>query len=166
MNLRAWLGLSRRPADDAATPSPAAPSPPPPEPAAKSLEGPKSPFVDKKKAAVRPTVLVTVLGLEDAALARIIETVAAECQRTKTRPLFVTDGSDFSLFRKNKALFEQVIDADACAACRPGRDWQSYALQQYRLIGQKWKPVTMVAFGRKPDPAFLEAVTAGGRRKA
>jgi hypothetical protein len=111
------------------------------------------------------TVLVTVLGLEGQALADTVQTVIAECRRTHTRPLFVTDGTDFAPLRAQRALFEQVIDPDICRHRRPGLDWRAYALEQYRLIGRKWKPVTTIAFGRPADPQALAAVVEGRREK-
>ncbi|WP_222183051.1 hypothetical protein [Geminicoccus harenae] len=111
------------------------------------------------------TVLVTVLGLEGQALAETVQTVMTECRRTHTKPLFVTDGTDFAPLRAQRALFEQVIDPDICRHRRPGLDWGAYALEQYRLIGRKWKPVTTIAFGRPADPDALAAVAEGRREK-
>ena len=113
---------------------------------------------------VRNTVLVTVLGLEGEALAGVVATAAAECARTGTRPLFVTHADDFRVFREQRLLFEQVVDPDVCAARQSSRDWQSYALQQYRLIGRKWQPVTAITFGRQPDSTLLDAVMQGARQ--
>jgi hypothetical protein len=118
-----------------------------------------------EKVAGPQTVLVTVLGLEGQALADTVQTVTAECRRTHTRPLFVTDGTDFAPLRAQRALFEQVIDPDICRYRRPGLDWRAYALEQYRLIGRKWKPVTTIAFGRPADPDALAAVAEGRREK-
>ncbi len=118
-----------------------------------------------EKLAGPQTVLVTVLGLEGQALAETVQTVMAECRRTHTRPLFITDGTNFAPLRAQRALFEQVIDPDICRHRRPGLDWRAYALEQYRLIGRKWKPVTTIAFGRPADPDALAAVVAGRREK-
>jgi hypothetical protein len=111
------------------------------------------------------TVLVTTLGLSDDPLDKVVATVTAECRQTRTRALFITDASDFTIFRNRKALFEQVIDPSVCAARWPGRDWWGYAHHQYRLIGQKWRPVTIIAFGRPADPSFLDAVRQGSKEK-
>jgi hypothetical protein len=108
---------------------------------------------------------VTTLGLDGEALDGVLATVTAECRQTHTRPLFITDASDFTSFRNCKALFEQVVDPAVRGARNPERDWWSYALRQYRLIGQKWRPVTVIAFGRPADPAFLDAVRQGGTEK-
>jgi hypothetical protein len=77
----------------------------------------------------------------------------------------VTDQDEFSPFRERRSLFEQVVDVEICRAWRSDMDWRSYAERQYRLIGRKWKPVTTIAFGRKPDPAFIDAVMLGVREK-
>ncbi|HWL71219.1 MAG TPA: hypothetical protein VNS22_22960 [Geminicoccus sp.] len=139
-------------ADRSPAEKPAGEKPPNEKPDSEKLTGPQ-------------TVLVTVLGLEGQALAEIVQTVIAECRRTHTRPLFVTDGTDFAPLRAQRALFEQVIDPDICRHRRPGLDWHAYALEQYRLIGRKWKPVTTIAFGRPVDPDALAAVVEGRREK-
>lgn len=129
-----------------------APEPAPPAPAAAKGTGSK-------------IVLVSVLGMRGEALIHVIETVTNECRQTRTRPLFVTDQDEFSPFRQRHSLFEQVVDVEICLARRPDLDWRSYAERQYRLIGRKWKPITTVAFGRKPDPAFVDAAMQGVREK-
>jgi hypothetical protein len=108
---------------------------------------------------------VTVLGMQGDALDNVIQTVTTECQQARTRPLFVTDGSDFARFRAGRFLFEQVVDVEVCRTRRPELDWRSYGERQYRLIGRKWKPVTAIAFGRQPDPSFLDAAMRGVREK-
>lgn len=163
MKVDRWLGLLRPSrTEDVPAAAPAAPAPAKPLPAPDSAVPPKLPA---GKQAGTSTVLVTVLGLEGEALGSVIATVTAECRQTRTRPLFITDSQDFAQFRQAKALFEQVIDPAVCAKRDERRDWHGYALTQYRLIGQKWKPVTTIAFGRAADPALLEAIQAGSREK-
>ncbi|HEX2528514.1 MAG TPA: hypothetical protein VHL31_19725, partial [Geminicoccus sp.] len=155
--MRGWLPFRRRP-----TPVPAVPASPLPE-LVVHKPAPKKAAAQKPK--VRPIVVVTVLGLQGDALTEVIRTVIAECDQAATRPLFITDGSSFGPFRSGRSLFEQVIDVAVCSARRPELDWRAYGEMQYRLIGRKWKPVTTVAFGRPPDPAFVEAMMQGVREK-
>jgi hypothetical protein len=168
VSVRDWLNALRQPSGDTA-PLPAPPAAPnraaAAPPAMPALSAPAVEKVQADKPAAPRTVLVTTLGLRGDALDRVLETVIAECRQTRTHPLFITDASDFRTFRGRKALFEQVIDPAVCAARSPERDWWSYALHQYRLIGQKWRPVTIVAFGRSADPAFLDAVRQGSKEK-
>jgi hypothetical protein len=172
MNLRGlverWKGGGEATVAPAApVPAQAAANPVAEQPRAEKPAGEKS-HAEKpgsEKLAGPQTVLVTVLGLEGQALADTVQTVIAECRRTHTRPLFITDGSDFAPLRAQRALFEQVIDPDICRHRRPGLDWRAYALEQYRLIGRKWKPVTTIAFGRPADPQALAAVVEGRREK-
>ena len=151
MILRDWLRPREKPAAASKAATPAAQAKPP------------APSIATEGRSLT-IVLVTVLGLSDDALAKVIEIATAECRRTGTRPLFVTDGSDFSLFRRQRLLFEQVVDPAVCDASEQKRDWQAYARQQFRLIGQKWHPATTVAFGRKPHPSYLEAILLGSRK--
>jgi hypothetical protein len=143
-------------------------APPPPPPAERSstvAEAPKPPPAPAGKPAASKIVLVTVLGMRGEALANVVETVTAECKQARTRPLFITDQNNFATFRASRSLFEQVIDVERCRAQRPDLDWQMYGEHQYRLIGRKWKPVTTIAFGRKPNQVFLDAVLRGVREK-
>ena len=161
--MRGWLSLPWRslmmppspfPIEQAVVVPPATPAPVAKPPGAKPVKKPPGKIV-----------LVTVLGLQDEALATVIETVKFECTQAGTRPLFITDGNRFDLFRSGRSLVEQVVDVQACRARSPERDWSGYGALQYRLIGRKWKPITAISFGRQPDPAFLEAAMQGVSEK-
>jgi hypothetical protein len=125
-------------------------------PAAPPLPPPKPPAAPRKRAPRH--VAVTVLGMEGAALEQVITTAQTQCAARGARPIFVTDGHDFTPFRQRKLTVEQVVDAEARLLTAPDLAWRSYRRRQYTLIAARWRPIAVVSFGRSPDEDCLEAL--------
>ena len=134
-------------------PSPHAPAPPAPAPS-------PSPGSVKKKTA-GGVIAVTVLGLSGEALERVLEMVVRECASTGRRPVFVTDGHELEPFRRRKLLVDQVVDAEARLSAAPGLPWRLYRRRQYALMGARWRPRSVVGFGRQPDEDCLAELRGG-----
>ena len=128
-------------------------------PAPPSLAGQvPSPSPAKKKGGV---IAVTVLGLSGEALERVLELVVRECASTGMRPVFVTDGHELEPFRRRKLLVDQVVDAEARLSAAPGLPWRLYRRRQYALMGARWRPRSVVGFGRQPDEDCLAELRGG-----
>jgi hypothetical protein len=126
-------------------PAPVAP-PPKPKPAAPRKKGPPK------------HVAVTVLGMEGEALEQVLQTAQTQCAARGARPIFVTDGHDFTSFRRRKLTVEQVVDAEARLLAAPDLAWRTYRRRQYTLIAARWRPIAVISFGRSTDEDCLEAL--------
>ena len=157
-----WRGAAG--ADTAAAPQPQAsvPAPNSPTQAAAAPAPAPRPGPAKKKAAGRGGVVaVTVLGLSGDALERVLDMVERECATTGARPVFVTDSHELEPFRRRKLLVDQVVDAEARLAAAPDLPWRLYRRRQYALMGARWRPQAVVAFGRQPDEDCLAELRGG-----
>lgn len=133
----------------APSPAPVAAPPAPPPARAERPEKPEKP---------PGTVLVTALGLEGEALARVVEMTARECRAKRVRLVVVIDRDDFAPFRGRRVSVEQVVDAEACAVRAPDLAWQLHRRRQFKLLHERWKPATIATFGRKPDQDCMDAL--------
>lgn len=129
-----------------------------PPPAVAATPSP-APTKVKKKGGV---VAVTVIGLSGEALELVIETVERECATTGAKPVFVTDRHELEPFRRRKLLVDQVVDAEARLAAAPDLPWRLYRRRQFALMGARWRPQAVVAFGRRPDEDCLAELRGGG----
>lgn len=124
---------------------PAAPAAPPPEPAVASRGG---------------WVAVCVLGLDGAVLEQVVATALAEAQAVGRRPVFITDGDRFEVFRQHRVAVEQVVEPRAAARRAPDLAWDLYRVRQFHLLARKWRPSAVVTFGTRPPADCLEALRA------
>lgn len=106
-------------------------------------------------------IAVTALGLAGDALGAVADTAAREAARMRVKLLFIVDGFDFAPLRVRDAWFEQVIDAPRRRWSHPGYDWAGYRERQFELIGRKWGPFTVIAFGVAPPPGCVSALKRG-----
>jgi hypothetical protein len=106
-------------------------------------------------------VAVSVLGLSGEALERVLDMVERECASTGARSVFVTDSHELEPFRRRKLLVDQVVDAEARLAAAPDLPWRLYRRRQYALMGARWRPQAVVAFGRQPDEDCLAELRGG-----
>ncbi|MDX6750934.1 hypothetical protein SH611_14020 [Geminicoccaceae bacterium 1502E] len=105
-------------------------------------------------------VVVTVLDLTGDSLERVLEMTEQRCAANGTRPVFVTESMDLLPFRRRRLAVEQVVNPEARAVAAPDLPWQLYRERQLALIRERWQPVAVVSFGRKPGPGLL-TVRAG-----
>lgn len=110
----------------------------------------------------KPVILVTVLGVNPAYLAEIIQTTSAKFA-ARYRLVFLTDSSEFGVFRKYEAIFEYftpLLEQRLHAAVMP---WPSYITERWALLVAKWRPVHIIAYGQNIE-AFLTATRSSADR--
>ena len=130
----AALPAGSRPA--APAPSPPAPSKPPP----------------------RTVVAVTVLGLEGESLEQVATLIERQCAERNMQAICITDRNDFAPFRSRRLIVDQVVDAEQRAMDMPELPWRLYRHAQFVLLGRRWRPATVISFGRPPEPDCLAAL--------
>ena len=106
-------------------------------------------------------IAVTALGLAGDALGTVADVAAREAARMRVKLLFILDGFDFAPLRVREAWFEQVIDVPRRRWSHPGYDWAGYRERQFELIGRKWAPFTIIAFGVAPPAECVAALKRG-----
>ncbi len=112
----------------------------------------------------KPVVMVTVLGVNPDVLDEIV-TVMCRKFEPGHRLVFLTDSTDFALFRRLGLAFEylpshldQRVHADALA-------WPAYLAERWALLLAKWRPVHIIAYGQNFD-AFLGAAPRAATSRA
>lgn len=100
------------------------------------------------KSADCDTVGYSVFGLPQDALERAVEAVDA-LQRAEGDfvPLFLTDASDFAVFRNRGYAFEHFPSPGRWAALPGTISWESYAGHRLALIREKWGLSRLVRLG-------------------
>lgn len=145
----------------------AGPAPPAQGPKAAIPSATPAPGVPRPAAASPPparpapaggVVIVTVLGLEGETLEPVLDLVEGECRRLGRKPVLVTDGFDLAPFRRRRLVVEQVPDAEAMALLAPDLPWSHYRERLFTLLARRWRPTATVSFGRRPEPACLQAI--------
>jgi hypothetical protein len=118
-------------------------------------------------------ILVTVLGLWGRALDEVLELVTKQAETQPIVPVFITDVSDFSAFRRRRLRFEYLPDRDRQQRFAPELDWELYLRRRYALLSEKWQAKSIISFGRAPPrecvangrPACSQAeIRPGGSR--
>lgn len=102
------------------------------------------------------TILVTTLGLHADLLDEIIVTTKAKLPARNDRLVYLTDNSDFAIFRRHGVIFEYIpplVEQRLHAADMP---WQAYLQERWGLLLAKWRPRRILAYGTNID-SFLAA---------
>lgn len=107
---------------------------------------------------MRPVVVVTVLGLDGESLETVAGLVERQCAERHMQAVCITDQNDFGPFRRRGLIVDQVVDAERRATDAPELPWRLYRHAQFVLLGKRWRPATVISFGRPPDPDCLEAL--------
>jgi hypothetical protein len=97
----------------------------------------------------KPVLGVVVFGLSEAEIESVLGIVERHCAERDLAPLLLTDNDAFQLFRGRRVLFEFLparADQERFAA---DLDWRLFTLRRLALIRRKWRPVRVVAFGRR-----------------
>lgn len=110
------------------------------------------------KPAVRPVVAVTVLGLDGESLETVAALIERQCAERHMQAVCITDQNDFSPFRRRGLIVDQVVDAERRMKDAPELSWRLYRHAQFVLLGKRWRPATVISFGRLPDPDCLKAL--------
>jgi hypothetical protein len=117
-----------------------------------------SPYIYRSKGAV-DTVLIVVIGINANLVEEIIATAGKKFSQAD-KIVFLTDNSDFSVFRAHGVAFEYMpplLEQRAHAAEMP---WQSYLRERWGLLLAKWKPRLILSYGTNID-AFLASAPKG-----
>jgi hypothetical protein len=110
------------------------------------------------KPLLRPVVVVTLLGLDGESLETVADLVERQCKEREMQAVCVTDQADFGPFRRRGLIADQVVDAERRAMDVPELPWRLYRHAQFMLLGRRWRPATVISFGRPPDPDCLKAL--------
>jgi hypothetical protein len=92
-------------------------------------------------------LLACVVGLDRGALALVIETVRAHADRAAARPVFLTDGLQFDLFRAAGVAFEHLPGQADVAPALDAAGWRLYVARRLALLVEKWQATAIVAYG-------------------
>lgn len=91
---------------------------------------------------------VSVCNLPRQVVAGIVDSIAAQQARSRDFvPVFLTDSTDFDLFRRHGFVFEYLPDGNRRSCCSGTQDWSDYAAQRRALLEQKWGVAEVVCFG-------------------
>lgn len=111
------------------------------------------------------TIIVTTLGVNPDFLEEIIVTTKRRLPGKSDRIIYLTDNSDFTIFRRHGVIFEYLpplVEQRLHAADMP---WQAYLREHWGLLLAKWRPRRVLAYGTTIDN-FLAAAPMASVRKA
>lgn len=97
----------------------------------------------------RPVLAAVLVGLDEAAIARVLEVVDHSCRERDSVPLLLTDNDAFQLFRGRGAVVEFLPPRAEQERVAPELDWKLYTQRRLALIRRKWQPTRVVAFGSR-----------------
>lgn len=107
---------------------------------------------------------VSVCGLSRTVLEGIVATVAEQQSLLRNFiPVFLTDSTDFDLFRQHGFVFEYLPAAAKRAAVAGTTNWEAYAAERRALIERKWNLAHIICFGPvefgKPEAQTVAATS-------
>jgi hypothetical protein len=120
-------------------------------------------YVYKSKEEIS-TIVVTTLGVDPNFLDEIVTTTKEKLPGKNDRLVYVTDNSDFTIFRRHGVIFEYLpplMEQKLHAADMP---WQAYLRERWGLLLAKWRPRRVMAYGTNID-SFIAAAPAASARK-
>lgn len=98
---------------------------------------------------VEKVVGVSVCGLSRTMLEGIIGSVIDQQSILRDFiPVFLTDSTDFDIFRKYGVVFEYLPGPERQAACEGTRSWAQYAADRRRLVELKWGLDHVICIGQ------------------
>jgi hypothetical protein len=123
-------------------------APPQKQPGASESEVPEPLLVPwVRQGPARPVLAAVLVGLDGAAIERVLEVVDHTCRERGSVPLLITDNDAFQLFRGRGAVVEFLPPRAEQERAAPDLDWQLYTQRRLALIRRKWQPTRIVAFG-------------------
>ncbi|RUU25717.1 hypothetical protein [Mesorhizobium sp. M6A.T.Ce.TU.016.01.1.1] len=128
------------------------------------VENPGNIYIYKSKEQIS-TIIITTFDVNPDLLEEIIVTTKRRLPRKNDRLVYLTNNSDFTMFRRHGVIFEYLpplIEQRLHATDMP---WQAYLRGRWGLILAKWRPRRVLAYGTTID-TFLEAAPATTVRKA
>lgn len=128
------------------------------------VENPGNIYIYKSKTEIS-TILITTFGVKSDFVEEIIVTTKRKLARKNDRLIYLTDNSDFTMFRRHGVIFEYLpplIEQRLHATDMP---WQAYLRERWSLLLAKWRPRCVLAYGTTID-SFLAAAPAASVRNA
>lgn len=92
-------------------------------------------------------LLACVVGLDQAALALVVENVRSRAAEALARPVFLTDSLRFELFRAAGVAFEHLPSQTDVAPALDADGWRLYVARRLTLLVEKWQAAAIVAYG-------------------
>lgn len=99
------------------------------------------------------------MGVNPDFLDEIVTTTKRRLSGRGDRLVYLTDSSDFTVFRRHGVIFEYLpplLEQRVHAAAMP---WQGYLRERWGLLLAKWRPRRVLAYGTNID-SFLAAAPA------
>lgn len=128
------------------------------------VERPGNIYIYKSKEDIS-TILVTTLGVNPDFLEEIIVTTKRKLPGKNDRLIYLTDNSDFTIFRRHGVIFEYLPPLVEQRLHATDMPWQAYLRERWGLLLAKWRPRRVLAYGTNID-SFLGAAPAASVRKA
>ncbi|CDX28963.1 hypothetical protein MPLA_1360025 [Mesorhizobium sp. ORS 3359] len=119
------------------------------------IESPGNIHVYKSKEDIS-TIIVTVLGVQPDLLEEIIVTTKRKLPGKSDRLIYLTDNSDFTIFRRHRVMFEYLPPLMEQRLHASDMPWQAYLRERWGLLLAKWRPRRVLAYGMNID-SFLAA---------
>ncbi len=128
------------------------------------VEDPKNIHIYKSKADTS-TIIITTLDVNQDLLEEIVVTTKRKLSGKGDRLIYLTDNSDFTVFRRHDVIFEYLPPLMEQRLHVADLPWQAYLRERWGLLLAKWRPRRILAYGTSID-SFLAAAPAGPVRKA
>ncbi len=128
------------------------------------VEDPKNIHIYKSKADTS-TIIITTLDVNSDLLEEIVVTTKRKLSGKGDRLIYLTDNSDFTVFRRHDVIFEYLPPLMEQRLHVADLPWQAYLRERWGLLLAKWRPRRILAYGTSID-SFLAAAPAGPVRKA
>jgi hypothetical protein len=91
---------------------------------------------------------VSICGLPEAIVGQIVRSVAEQQERLQDFvPIFLTDSTDFQVFRRHGFVFEYFPNEKQRAAYGGSVSWSEYGRQRRELLERKWGIAQTISFG-------------------
>jgi hypothetical protein len=111
------------------------------------------------------TIIVSALGVDPSFLEEIIVTTKRKLPRKGDRLIYLTDSSDFAVFRRHGVIFEYLPPLTEQRLHATDMPWQAYLQERWGLLLAKWRPRRILAYGTNVD-SFLQAAPATSNGRA
>ena len=108
------------------------------------------------------TILITTLGLSADSLEEVIVTTKRRLLGKRDRLVYLTDISDFTMFRRHGVFFEYLPPLSEQRLHAADMPWQAYLRERWGLLLAKWRPRQVLAYGMNIE-SFLAAAPAAVR---
>lgn len=124
-----------------------------------NVEKIKNLYILKSKGDIS-TIIVTTLGVNPEFLEGIIVTTKRKLSGKADRLIYLTDNSDFTVFRRHGVIFEYLPPLVAQRRHANDMPWQAYLREHWGLLLAKWRPSRVLTYGTSIDSLLTAAPSA------